>query len=217
MIGDAARDRIHLVSAGASGGVSSLDLSDSVAGPQGIIHLARTPGGSTAMAVHASGRATIVDLKSKTILGRLMLPGRHERIFPTVNSQYFLVPNLGDHTVSIISTWTHAESDRLRMRGDPADLYTLLGDTVLFAIDRQRPMVDVYDLDRRRPLKHISLPGKPTMTAAGPGGLKIYMALDWRDALAVIDINSLHVSKMIEDIGLVPASIVSGGGLSYCH
>lgn len=70
---------------------------------------------------------------------------------------------------------------------------------------------------RRRRLPGIALPGKPGLMATGPDGLKIYVGLSDRDAVATIDVRSLKVSKVVSNIGFVAAEIVSGGGLSFCH
>lgn len=103
------------------------------------------------------------------------------------------------------------------MKGDAAFLNTLLADTVLFTFDRRAPAVGVFDLDRRRRLPDIALSGKPTATATGPDGLKIYVGLAGRHAVAVIDVRRMAVSGVIENIGIAPAAIVTGGGLSFCH
>jgi YVTN family beta-propeller protein len=217
LVGDADRSRVFRVDVHEPAKADMLDLTASGAADRGIVHIARTPGGGTGMAIDGHGAVTMFDLKSWTVSATLSLPGRQARIFPTVNSQYFLLPNLETHTLSIISTWTHRESERLRLRGDATALNTLLADTVLFAFDRRKAAVQVFDLDRRRRLADIALPGKPGATTTGPDGLKIYVALSGRDAVAVIDVRSLKVSKTVGNIGFVPSDIFTRGGLSYCH
>jgi hypothetical protein len=217
LIADARRDRLHLVDRRQEGAIETLDVTGSSSGQSGVAYLARTPGGGTAMAVLPSGEAVIVDLKARTVAKRLSLPGKHERIFPTGNSQYFLIPNLGDRTVSIISTWTLAESERLAMKGDISALNTVLADTVLYAFDRRSATAEVFDLDRRRRYKDIVLPGKPETTALGAGGLKIYVAFNDIDAIAVLDVRTVKIAKIVSNIGFSPRAIFDGGNLSYCH
>lgn len=215
LVGDATRARVHAVRLGAAGEPQVIDLGPP--GTGGLVHLARTPGGGTGMAIHGSGEATILDLKAMDIAGRLALPGRQEKIFPTVNSQYFLLPNFGTGTLSIISTWTYGESGCLALKRDVTALNTLLADSFLFAFNRDSVRVEIFDLDRRRRIRELVLPGKPISTMTGPDGLKIYTALGDRDAVAVIDVRTLGVTKVIEHIGFAPASIFTDGRLSYCH
>jgi len=188
----------------------------------GIVHLARTPGGSTAMSIDRAGVATLLDLSKWRIAGRISLPGRHRRIFPTVNSQYFLLPNLGERSISILSTWTYAESERLTLKHDTAPLNTVLADTVLFAFDPSSARVSVFDLDRRKRYADIVLPGTPSATITAPGGLKIYAAYrgaaEAQDSgVAVIDVRRLRVVAQITDLGLSPETLFDSGKLSFCH
>jgi YVTN family beta-propeller protein len=217
LVGDAGRARVHRIALARTAASGVLDLTAGGANGKGIVHIARTPGGGTGMAIDGQGAVTMIDLKQWRVSATLALPGRQARIFPTVNSQYFLLPNLGTRTLSIISTWTRQESERLKLRGDVTTLNTLLADTLLFAFDPRTAAAQVFDLDRRRRLTDIVLPGKPGATVTGPDGLKIYVALGDRDAVAVIDVRSLTVTRTIGNIGFVPAGIVSGGGLSFCH
>jgi DNA-binding beta-propeller fold protein YncE len=43
----------------------------------GVVHLARTPGGSTAIAIDQKGVATLLDLAKWRVASRISLPGRH--------------------------------------------------------------------------------------------------------------------------------------------
>lgn len=217
LIASAERGRVDIVDWRRNSIVDSLDVSGSSGGGTGIVHLARTPGGGTAMVVDRAGVATLVDLKKRVIASRITLPGRHERIFPTVNSQYFLLPNLGDHSISIISTWTYAESERLKMRGEPTMVNTVLADTMLFAFDPSSARAEVFDLDRRKRHVDIALSGRPRATIVGSGGLRIYVALQGQDAIAVIDVAALRVVTHIRGLGFSPDTIFNGGKLSYCH
>lgn len=217
LVANAERSRVDIVDWRRNAIVDSLDVSGSSDGGAGIVHLARTPGGSTAMVVDRAGVATLIDLKKRRVANRITLPGRHERIFPTVNSQYFLLPNLGDNSISIISTWTYAESERLKMRGEPTMVNTVLADTMLFAFDPSSARIEVFDLDRRKRHVDIALAGKPRATIVGSGGLRIYVALQGQDAIAVIDVAALRVVTQIRDLGFSPDTIFNGGKLSYCH
>lgn len=70
LVGDAHRNRIHIMDVGQSRDIDVLDLSTSDAGRRGIGHLARTPGGGTAMAIDGAGVATILDLKVRAAVKR---------------------------------------------------------------------------------------------------------------------------------------------------
>lgn len=217
LVANGDQSRVDIVATARFEIVRSLNLSGPADGGPGLVHLARTPGGGTAMAVDRAGTAMLVDLKKHKVANRIALPGRHTRIFPTVNSQYFLLPNLGDQSISIISTWTYAESKRLKMRGAPTTVNTVLADTILFAFDPSSERVEVFDLDRRKRHTEITLRGRPRATIVGPGGLKIYVALKGQDTITVIDVSALRVVNQIENLGMSPDTIFNGGKLSYCH
>ena len=220
LFGDAEREMIHVVDtrtgkldAGISLGSRGMEEESTT----GVTHFARTPGGSTAMATHGAQRASIIDLRKKEIVKQLTLPGRHERIFPTGNSQYFVLPNHQHKSVSLISTWTHAESERLRFANDIRYVNTALADTVMFALAHSSPRVIVSDLNLRKHIREIDLPALPETAVLSPDGRKLYVALESINALAVIDVWSLRIRKLIRNMPSQPWAVFSASGLSYCH
>jgi DNA-binding beta-propeller fold protein YncE len=217
LIGDAGRGRIYRANLQNGRGILAIDLDERTGEENSVVHLARTPGGSTGLVLHGTRGASVLDLKTNSIARYLDLPGRHERTYPTGNSQYFIIPNVGDGTVSIVSTWTHKESVRLNVGSDVMALNTVLADTLLIGFSRGSATAAVFDLNYRRRLRDISLPGNPTATATGPNGDKVYVAIGDSRTVATINVHSLRVVNTLENVGFTPNIIANSGRLSYCH
>lgn len=217
LIGDAGRGRIYRANVQNGHEILAIDLGERAGAESSVIHLARTPGGSTGLILHGTRGASVLDLKTNSIAKHLDLPGRLERTYPTGNSQYFLVPNVGDGSVSIVSTWTHKESVRLNVGRDVMALNTVIADTILIVFSRESATAAVFDLNYRRRLRDIPLPGNPTATATGPSGEKVYVAIGDLGTVATINVHRLRVANTLENIGFTPDIIANSGRLSYCH
>ncbi len=184
----------------------------------GIADLVRTPGGSTALALHGqSGEVSVIDLPKAERVAQLKVPGPALRGFPSGNSQFFLIPNGQDGSISWVSTWTHRESARLPAPPDVQGINLGMFDTLGFAISRTDRQAVALDLQHFRRVKALDLPGTPETGVSAEAGTKLYVALSSSDQVAVIDLRNRRLLHLIDDVGEQPWAVNRAGGLSYCH
>ncbi len=184
----------------------------------GISHITRTPGGRYGFALHREGGGlSVLDLESETAIKSIDLPGGHWRGFPTVDSQYVLVPNSGDDSLSMISTRTRRESARFDGIKEMTGVNTALFGSVAFAFSRAGNGVTVIDLLEQRIIDRFTLPSTPETAATTTDGLKIYVAMAESDQVAVIDVIRSKVVKTIDGVGGEPWAVFAAGALNYCH
>jgi DNA-binding beta-propeller fold protein YncE len=196
----------------------SPDASHSAA--PGIAFFATDPGSEYGFAAHGdSGLLSVFDLKKQQQVTSIVLPGPAGRVFPKADSQSVFVANDRDGSISRISTWTLRESARLPVGSDIVGINFGFFQTVAFALSRGESKVVAYDLDRATPtlLRSIELPGRPGSGTISPDGLKFYVALSDKNEVAVIDVRSGRVAKLIPDVEPEIGSVISANQDNYCH
>ncbi|MDJ0944683.1 MAG: hypothetical protein QNJ30_14550 [Kiloniellales bacterium] len=207
--------RIDVVSLEQGGVTKVIDLGAEL---PGIADLVRTPGGGIALALHGqSGEVSVIDLPKAERIAKLRVPGPALRGFPSANSQFFLIPNGLDGSVSSVSTWTHRETFRLPAAPDVQGVNLGMFDTLGFAISRSRRQAVALDLQDGRRDKTLELPGTPETGVSAEGGTKLYVALSSSDQVAVIDLMGRRLLRLIDGVGERPWAVNRAGGLSYCH
>ena len=186
--------------------------------PAGVAHFVRTPGGTLAFALHGeSGQLTAFDLKELRPVKTFGLPGPAERAFATADSQYILVPNERDHSVSMVSTWTLAESKRLPGAKGMSGVNTGMFESLAVVLSRDESKALIVGLDDGRQIAEIALPSLPETGITAEAGSKVYVALSGSDQVAVIDLARVKLVKTIDGVGRQPWAVSMAGGLSYCH
>lgn len=184
----------------------------------GISYLSRTPGGELAFATRKkSALVHIVDLETAAAAATVSLPGPARRSFPTADSQYVLVPNTVDDSVSVISSWTLKESNRLPAVAGATGVNTALVETVAVVLSQSENRAAILDLRDERRVGDFALPGTPETGVTVSGGLKVYVAFGDSDQIGVIDMVNGRLSKTIGGVGREPWAVFSVSGLSYCH
>lgn len=183
-----------------------------------VVELIRTPGGGTGLALHGeSGLISALDLDEGVQVGSSKLPGPAVRGFPSANSQYFLIPNGDNGSMSMVSSWTYQESESLPAPRRLAGINFAMFDTVAFATGSLgREALAISLIDDHDP-QSLSLPGKPETGLTVDAGKKIYVALSDTDQVAVIDAATRELTGLIDGIGKEPWAITAAGGLGYCH
>ncbi|MGI9451572.1 MAG: YncE family protein [Geminicoccaceae bacterium] len=186
----------------------------------GIRNLIRTPGGKTGLALHGeSGVLSALNLDDKVQVGASRLPGPVFEGFPSANSQYFLMPNGDAGTMSMVSSWTYQESERLLAPSSPTGVNFAMFDTIAFAFShasRNAMAISLIEDDTPKPTM-IPLPGTPETGLTVDAGKKIYVALSDTNQVAVIDASKQELVGLIDDVGSEPWAITAAGGLGYCH
>lgn len=221
------RDGRHLfVAHGDAGMISVFDAADGTksgridlaAADDGVVELIRTPGGKTGLALHGeSGLISALDLDQRVQVGSTTLPGPVDRGFPSANSQYFLLPNGDDGALSMVSSWTYRESQKLPSVQNLTGVNFAMFDTVAFALSGNgKKALALSLLETPRP-NAIDLPGHPETGLTVELGTKLYVALSDTNQVAVIDTQGERLIGLIDDVGDEPWAITAAGGLGYCH
>lgn len=185
---------------------------------EGIVELVRTPGGKTGLALHGNGGlVSALNLDDKVEIRSTRLSGPVHRGFPTANSQYFLLPIGAGETVSMVSSWTHRESERLPGIDDMVGMNFAMFDSVAFALGRKQRAAKVVSLLETPRTTLIPLPGHPETGLTVELGTKVYVALSDTNQIAIIDAIGKKFVGVIDDVGDEPWAITAAGGLGYCH
>jgi YVTN family beta-propeller protein len=185
---------------------------------QGIINVTRTPDGRLGFAAHGEGnRLAVLDLRTGALKASIELGSLPWRAYGTADGRYMLVPNNGEATVSVISTSTLEEVARLPGAEDMTGVNTGWFETTAVVISRGEDKALVYDLESMAKVGEIALPGTPETGVTTPDGTKLYVALSGTGQVAVIDMRSRALVKMIDDVGDEPWGTTMLGALNYCH
>jgi YVTN family beta-propeller protein len=187
---------------------------------QGIINVTRTPDGRLGFAAFGDGDAMAVfDLRTQKKLATIALGDTPWRAYTTADGRYMIVPNNGDRTVSIISTTSpFKEVARVKGASDMTGVNTGWFETVAFVISRGDDKVVLVDLEGKKTVGEIALPGgSPETGVVTPDGTKLYVALSGSDEVAVIDTRTRKLVKRIKGVGEEPWGAHMVGALNYCH
>ena len=211
-------DAVSVIDLDAGGIAKRIDLGEGAAGAGGIAHLTRTPGGELGFALHRDrGLMSIINLETTERVATVALPGPAARAFPTADSQYVLVPNAADESVSMISTWTLKESARFSAASGMTGINTAVVETVALVLSEAERKAVLLDLRDERRLGEFALPARPETGVTAASGLKVFVALGDSDRVGVIDVVEGRLTKTIAGVGREPWAVFSAGGLSYCH
>ncbi len=184
----------------------------------GVTALARTPGGQLGFVLHkGEGAMDVVDLRENSRLKSVELSNSVNRVYPSANNQYLLIPDNENGDISVFSTWSLRKLGTVSGVPDVGSISIALFDSVAFAVSRKRSSVLAFSIAERRPLADIPLPGEPVDSVVSVDGLKIYVALAGSGKLAVVDALKLKVVKLIDEVGEQPVDVITVRDLSYCH
>ena len=180
--------------------------------------LARTPGGQLGFVLRKDEAVMdVVDLRENSRIKSVALSGSVDRIYPSANNQYLIIPDNDSGDVSVFSTWSLRKLGVVPGAPDAAAVSIALFDSVAFVVSRERNSVLVFSIADRKKLADIPLPGAPVDSVVSVNGLKIYVALPGSGQLAVIDAIKLEVVGMIDNVGDRPVDVITVRDLSYCH
>jgi DNA-binding beta-propeller fold protein YncE len=185
----------------------------------GIVRLQSA--GPLGFALHGEGgEISVFDLRERSAIATLVVPGPANRAFPTDDGTQILLPNERDRSVSIIATQPTRhlrEAARLPGAAGISGINTGMFGSVAFALSREHNRAVVLDLDDRRVADEIALPSQPETAISADAGRKLYVALSGTHQVAVIDMQKRTLVKLIDGVGREPWGINMAGALSYCH
>jgi YVTN family beta-propeller protein len=75
----------------------------------------------------------------------------------------------------------------------------------------------IVDLTERSLVGKIALPAAPGIGATKPDGLKLYVPLAALNKVAVVDIRTRRVIKLIDDVGTRPWTVQLASQIAFCH
>lgn len=213
--------RLQVVDVGSGEIQEDIPLVQADTGKEGVAlvsALARTPGGQLGMVLRKDEAVMdVVDLRDNSRIKSVALSGSVDRIYPSANNQYLIIPDNDSGDVSVFSTWSLRELGVVPGAPDAAAVSIALFDSIAFVVSRERSSVLVFSIDDRRKLADIPMPAVPADSVVSVDGLKIYVALPGSGQLAVIDAIKLEVIAMIDDVGERPIDVITVRDLSYCH
>ena len=213
--------RLQVVDVGSGEIQEDIPLVQADTGKEGVAlvsALARTPGGQLGMVLRKDEAVMdVVDLRENSRIKSVALSGSVDRIYPSANNQYLIIPDNDSGDVSVFSTWSLRELGVVPGAPDAAAVSIALFDSIAFVVSRERSSVLVFSIDDRRKLADIPMPAVPADSVVSVDGLKIYVALPGSGQLAVIDAIKLEVIAMIDDVGERPIDVITVRDLSYCH
>lgn len=189
------------------------------AGPGGgVSALTRTPDGNMGFVSDAdAGSVSVLDLAGRRVMKTLPAGNGASRAYGTASGKYMLVPNQGDDTVSLISMTELDVVATLPGSRDMVSVNTGWFETLAVVLGREKAEAVLLDLDERKEIATLKLPGKPGPGVVTPDGAKLFVALDDTGQVAAIDLKTRSVSKILDDIGRKPFGAVMGRSNNYCH
>ncbi len=187
-------------------------------GEAAVAALARTPGGQLGFVLRKDEAVMdVVDLRENSRIKSVALTGSVNRVYPSANNQYLIIPDNDSGDVSVFSTWSLRKLGAVSGAPDATSVSIALFDSVAFVVSRERNSVVAFSIDDRRKLADIPMPGTPVDSVVSVDGLKIYVALPDSGQLAVIDAIKLEVVSLIDNVGDRPVDVITVRDLSYCH
>lgn len=186
--------------------------------PGAVTGFARTPGGELGFVLHGDrGLISVIDLDAAKWLRTISLDMHVTRAYPTMNSQYLMVPDRDSASLTVLSTWTFAASWRVETAPDVVDVDTAYFDTLAFAQSAAASKTVVLRLDDQRRMDDIALPAAPASAIASSNGLKLYVGLPALSRVAIIDTPSMKLVGGIDVGDVTPVVLSAVSDRSYCH
>lgn len=199
-------------------GVTALDLTGAHAPVtlvgRAAIALARAPNGREGFAL-AAGEVWQFDLRNSAVVDRLPAPNA-SALFPTGTGRFLMLPATDERTLTLAPAQPLAPATPLKGAAGVSAAYSAWFDTVAFVPSSSERSVLVYDLESGRAAGSIALGGAAGSGTVTPDGGKLYLPIEERGELAVIDARQRRRSATIT-LGFAPLAAVMAGGYGICH
>jgi len=112
------------------------------------------------VSIGSEDRVVVIDLVKLEIKGSIRVGAEPIRPFSTSDNQYVLVPNQGDQTLSVISSWSQNVVATIPTGIRAREVNTGWLDTVAFVMPAEGEEMAVIDLQDFKAMDPISLPGR---------------------------------------------------------
>ncbi|MDF1584929.1 YncE family protein [Marinimicrococcus flavescens] len=187
------------------------------AAPSGFTEIATGAGSERALAIDVPREGVaLIDLAKGRTLARLELGDTPWRAYPAAYGRLMLVTHQGEDSLSVVSMGTLEEIARLDGAPDIAGVATGWFESTAFLLSRERRSALLVDLDNLVMDGEIALPGEPQQAVASADGTRLYVSMQGKDGLAVIDARERRLVRVIEDVGIAPGTVTAAGSRNFC-
>lgn len=190
----------------------------------GIDHMSRTPDGRLGIAVPPPSehhRIYLIDLENEEAIAPLELAYPPFRAFSSLYGRYIFLPSSWGGEMPVFSVSKREIIKQLNLRGPVTDIVPGFFGSTIYALSTDARMVWGIDMDTLEIIDEINLPGEPSGMAVHEATGKVYIPIEERSVVAVIDTRISRSNAMryheIKLPGKLPTSITTTGSLSFCH
>ncbi len=217
-VGNLGANRVTEIDVAAGTVARQIDLAPADAELGGVVDITLLPDGRRALAAFGSGsELALIDLARGEAVGRVQVGELPWHAFATMDGRRILVPHRGEPTVAVLDGATLAEIARVPVGTDITDVaFGWFGSTA-FVLSRGDRRATAIDLDSGAVLAELALPGEPEAGVADAAGTRLYVALGDVGAVAVIDMRTRRLVKLLDGVVRRPWSVQMAGALNYCR
>jgi YVTN family beta-propeller protein len=196
---------------------------DSPVAAEGGFHDAQIDADGVLYAAHgATGRVLVYDTNAGRKMGELQVGAKPWIVFAehpfTALPHRYLVPNLGDQTVSRIDGAALSVAGSLP--GDEESYgvnYSSLAPDKAYVMNRVREDIAVVDTASGTITKRIPVGGNTETAATTADGKYVIAAVSGADRVVVIDAVTSEIVKTFDGMAAYPWSVTIPLGQNYCH
>lgn len=183
----------------------------------GIASITRSANGRQAFTRATAGSAIgVVDLKAAKPLAQIDTGHGAVTATPSGTGAYLLLANETKGTFSIIHGDDLSLGAELPAAPGMTATYSGWFDSVAFVPSTNRHALLVFDLWRMAKGSDIALPANPGPGTVTADGAKLYLPIEDKNAVAVIDTRNRRLSSLIALDGR-PTAVVVAAGFGICH
>lgn len=153
----------------------------------------RSPDGRALFVKGEDGAVSVLDSKSLEVLAKL--PAGQAQ--PSATGAYLLLLNGEGHSLTLVHGDSWESGQKFETAADATTAYSGWFDSVALVPSKSGKSLEVIDLWRQSRLKDILLPASPLAGAVSADGSKLYLPLEGKAKLAVIDIRNRKLAQII--------------------
>ncbi|HVI50577.1 MAG TPA: hypothetical protein VM661_05135 [Candidatus Sulfotelmatobacter sp.] len=153
---------------------------------------------SDGRALFARNSGGIAVLNSKTLEIQTRLPGHGgASAIPTATGSYLLLLDAAGRSLTLVHGDSWETGNRFDTAEDASTAYSGWFDSVAVIPSKSGRSLEVIDLWRQNRLKDIDLPAAPLAGAVSADGAKLYLPLEGKAKLAVIDLRNRKLAQTV--------------------
>lgn len=150
------------------------------------------------ISIGSEDRVVVIDLVKLEVKGSIRVGADPVRPFSTSDNQYVLVPNQGDQTLSVISSWSQNVVATIPTGIRAREVNTGWLDTVAFVMPAQGKEMAVIDLQDMKAMDPISLPGRTDDGVVTSDSKTLVASVVETGQVAIVDAPSHKLETLID-------------------